>query len=146
MSDSKVLACTNCGQKNRVQIAASGVPHCGKCGQPLPWLGAVSTADFQQAVEASPLPVLADFWAPWCGPCRMVGPAVEKMATDLAGRIKVAKINTDEQPELGERFGVRSIPTLVLFEKGREKERLIGARPAAELRSWLDSKLSTAAG
>ena len=74
-----------------------------------------------------------------------VGPAVEKLATDLAGRVKVVKINTDEQPELGERFGVRSIPTLILFERGREKDRVIGARPAPALRSWVDSKLTPAA-
>ncbi len=141
MSDSKVLTCPSCAQKNRVQISAAGVPHCAKCGKPLPWLGEVSGADFGLAVESSPVPVLLDFWAPWCGPCRMVAPAVEKVAVDLAGRIKVAKVNTDEQPQLGERFGVRSIPTLVLFENGREKERVVGARPAAELRSWLDSKL-----
>jgi len=141
MSDSRVLTCPFCGQRNRVQISAAGVPHCARCGKALPWLGEVSAADFKQAVEASPVPVLADFWAPWCGPCRMVAPAVEKVATELAGRIKVAKINTDDKPELGERFAVRSIPTLVLFEKGKEKERLIGARPAAELRSWLDSRL-----
>jgi thioredoxin 2 len=145
MSDPRVLTCTSCGQKNRVKVAAAGVPHCAKCGAALPWLVEISSDDFQSGVTGSPLPVLADFWAPWCGPCRMVAPAVEKIASDLAGKLKVVKINTDEQPELGQRFGVRSIPTLILFDGGREKDRVIGARPAPALRSWVDEKLSTSA-
>lgn len=145
MSDTRVLTCPSCGQKNRVKVAADGVPHCAKCGSPLPWLVDVSTSDFASSVEASPVPVLADFWAPWCGPCRIVAPAVEKIGADLAGKIKVAKINTDEQPDLSNRFSVRSIPTLILFEGGREKDRVIGARPAPALRSWVDEKLRSAA-
>ena len=146
MSDTKVLTCPKCGQKNRVKVAASGVPHCANCGSPLPWLADVTTADFHAGVEESPVPVLADFWAPWCGPCRMVSPAVEKMASELAGKLKVVKINTDEQPELGARFGIQSIPSLILFEHGREKDRMIGARPAPQIRAWLDSRLATKAG
>ena len=144
MSETRVLTCPSCGQKNRVKTAAAGVPHCAKCGSPLPWLVDISTADFQSAVAESKLPVLADFWAPWCGPCRMVSPAVEKIASDLAGKLKVVKINTDQQPELGQNFGVQSIPTLILFEGGREKDRVIGARPAPALRSWIDSQLAKA--
>jgi thioredoxin 2 len=145
MSDTKVVACRTCGQKNRVRVAAAGVPHCAKCGAALPWLVDISMGDFQPGVAESPVPVLADFWAPWCGPCRIVASAVEKVAADLAGKVKVVKINTDEQPELQARFGVRSIPTLILFEGGREKDRVIGARPAPELRAWLDEKLGSAA-
>jgi thioredoxin 2 len=145
MSDSKVVTCPTCGQKNRVKVAAAGVPQCASCGSPLPWLVEVTSAGFEAGVEASPLPVLADFWAPWCGPCRMVAPAVEKVAADLAGKVKVVKINTDEQPDLGSRFGVRSIPTLILFEHGREKDRVVGVRPAPALRAWIDSKLSAQA-
>ena len=141
MTDGAIVACPSCGQKNRVRVAAPGVPHCARCASPLPWLVEISTGDFEAGVAASPLPVLADFWAPWCGPCRMVAPAVEKVANELAGKVKVVKVNTDEQPELQARFGVRSIPTLVLFENGREKDRIIGARPAPELRSWLDGQL-----
>jgi thioredoxin 2 len=143
MSDTKVLACPNCGQKNRVKVAATGVPHCASCGAALPWLVELAAADFQSGVADSPVPVLADFWAPWCGPCRIVAPAVEKVATELAGKLKIVKINTDEQPELGARFGVRSIPTLVLFEHGKETDRVIGARPAPALRQWIDSKLAS---
>src|SRR5207237_9370871 len=114
-------------------------------GPPLPGLVEVTGADFEAGVEASPLPVLADFWAPWWGPCRMVAPAVEKVAADLAGKVKVVKINTDEQPDLGSRLGVRSIPTLILFERCREKDRVVGVRPAPALRAWIDSKLSASA-
>jgi thioredoxin 2 len=145
MSETKVVTCPTCGQKNRVQAAAAGVPQCAKCSSPLPWLVEVTSADFKASVEASPLPVLADFWAPWCGPCRMVAPAVETVANDLAGKVKVVKINTDEQPDLGNRFGVRSIPTLILLEGGREKDRVVGVRAAPALRAWIDSKLSSAA-
>jgi thioredoxin 2 len=144
MSDNKVLKCPRCGQQNRVKAAAAGVPHCARCGAPLPWLVDVSSSDFQTGVEASPVPVLADFWAPWCAPCRMVAPAVEKMAADLAGKLKVVKINTDEQPDLGSRFGVRGIPTLILFESGREKDRVTGAMPGPQLRSWVDARLKSA--
>ena len=144
MSDSRILVCPRCGQKNRVKVAAAGVPHCAKCGSALPWLVDVSAAEFQSSVAESPVPVLADFWAPWCGPCRMVAPAVERIAADLAGKVKVVKINTDEQSELQARFGVRSIPTLVLFENGIEKDRVIGAQPAPALRSWLDESLASA--
>ena len=144
MADSKVIACGACGQKNRVRAAAGAVPHCGRCGRPLPWLAEVTAAEFGDAVEHSPLPVLADFWAPWCGPCRMVAPAVEKLAGDLAGTLKVAKINTDEQPDLGARFAVRGIPTLILFENGRERDRVTGALPPPALRQWVEARLDRA--
>ena len=144
MAEDEVIACPSCGQKNRVRAAAPGVPHCAKCGEPMPWLVEISEADFKAGIEESPVPVLADFWAPWCAPCRMVAPVVERLSSELAGKLKVAKINTDEQPGLGERFNVRGIPTLILFEGGRENDRVTGALPAKAMRSWLDSRLSTA--
>ena len=144
MDGSKVVSCGGCGQRNRIRSAANGAPHCSKCGVPLPWLVDITADDFAAGVEQSPLPVLADFWAPWCGPCRMVAPVVEKLSLDLAGKLKVAKINTDEQPELGNRFGVRGIPTLVLFAGGRESDRVTGAMPGPALRSWVESRLAGA--
>lgn len=144
MADSNVVGCVKCGQRNRVRSAATGVPECGKCGTALPWLADATSADFASVVEGSPLPVLADFWAPWCGPCRTVAPVVEKLATELAGKLKVAKVNTDEQPDLGARFGVRGIPTLVLFERGRERDRLTGALPAPALKQWVEARLEQA--
>ena len=137
----RVVSCPGCGQKNRLKADASGTPQCARCGASLPWLVDVSTADFESGVEASPVPVLADFWAPWCAPCRIVAPVVEKLAADLAGRVKVAKVNTDEEPALGNRFGVRGIPTLILFEHGREKDRIVGVMPGPQMRTWLESRL-----
>jgi thioredoxin 2 len=143
MSDPKVQACPTCGQKNRVQAEAGGVPHCGKCEKPLPWLAETHASDFHAVVEKAPIPVLIDFWAPWCGPCRIVAPAVERMSEELAGRLKVVKLNTDDEPALGQRFGVRSIPTLVLMEGGKERDRVVGALNVNALRSWVESRLSS---
>jgi thioredoxin 2 len=145
MSDAKVVSCPHCSTKNRVRAAATGAPHCGKCGRPLPWLTEAGAADFAEVVEKSPVPVLVDFWAPWCGPCRMVSPVVEQLATELAGRLKVAKVNTDEQPGLQQRFGVQGIPSLVLIESGRERDRVVGALGRDALRSWLEARLAPAA-
>lgn len=141
MSETRVIACPKCGQKNRISAVAPGVPHCAKCGSPLPWLVTVTQGDFAGAVEQSPVPVLADFWAPWCAPCRIVEPAVEKLSVDLAGKLKVVKVNTDEEPGLGSRFGVRGIPTLLLFAGGKERDRVTGAMPGPALRSWVDARL-----
>lgn len=141
MNETQIIVCPACSQKNRLKGNASGAPHCARCRQALPWIVDVSGSEFQSGVATSPLPVLADFWAPWCGPCRMVSPAVERLATDLAGKLKVAKINTDEAPELGSRFEVRGIPTLILFDHGREKDRITGAMPAPVLRHWVESRL-----
>ncbi|MBO0702756.1 MAG: thioredoxin [Candidatus Dormibacteraeota bacterium] len=146
MSESKVVVCGRCGQGNRVRAVAGGAPHCPKCGAALPWLTDVTGGTFAAAVEQSPLPVLVDFWAPWCGPCRMVGPAVERLAGTLAGSLKVAKVNTDEEPGLGQRFGVRGIPTLVLFEGGRERDRVSGALPGPALEQWVRSRLGSSVG
>lgn len=145
MSDSTVVACPSCGQKNRVRAAAEGVPHCAKCAQPVPWLAETHATDFNAVVEQAPIPVLIDFWAPWCGPCRIVGPAVERLSEELAGRLKVVKLNTDDEPELGQRFGVRSIPTLVLVDGGKERDRVVGAMNVNALRSWVQTRLPASA-
>jgi thioredoxin 2 len=143
MSKSKVISCPHCGTKNRIQAAAAGVPHCGKCGRTLPWLAEAGAAEFGEVVEQSPLPVLVDFWAPWCGPCRIVSPVVEQLAGELAGRLKVVKVNTDEEPGLQQRFGVRGIPSLVLIDGGKERDRMVGALGRDALKSWLESRLAS---
>ena len=145
MSDPKVIACPSCGQKNRVRADATGVPSCGKCEKPLPWLAETHASDFAAVVERSPIPVLIDFWAPWCGPCRIVAPAVERLSEELAGKLKVVKLNTDDEPALGQRFGVRSIPTLLLMEKGNEKDRVVGALNVNALRGWVQARLPSPA-
>ena len=139
--EASVLTCPRCGRGNRVRAAAAGAPHCGACGQPLPWLVEADEASFGSVVEKSSLPVLVDFWAPWCGPCRMVAPAVEQLSQELAGKLKVAKVNTDEAPALRRRFGILSIPALLLFEGGKERSRVVGAQSRASLRSWLATHL-----
>jgi thioredoxin 2 len=137
-----IVACGACSQKNRLTYERLGSEvRCASCKQPLPQVAeplAVSTAaDFDRLVSKSPLPVLVDYWAPWCGPCRMVAPELQKVATRQAGRGVIAKVNTDEVPELGDRFGIRSIPTLALFAGGREVSRVAGARPAADIEAFV---------
>lgn len=140
-STSHVVVCSNCGTKNRVPTAALGVPRCGKCHTPLRWVVNASDADFATVVEASTIPVLVDLWAPWCGPCRMVSPALEQIAGEFAGRLKLVKVNADEAPALSERFNVMAIPTLILIKGGEVIATQMGAAPAAALRSWVTDEL-----
>ena len=142
-----ILACAACAQKNRVPFAATETK-CGGCGTRLQPVAepveAPSAAAFDALVAATPLPVVVDFWAPWCGPCRMVAPELQRVAASHAGEFLVVKVNTDAVPELGERFRIRSIPTMAVFEKGREVARTAGARPAAEIESFVRQSLTTA--
>lgn len=154
--DSKgvLVTCPSCGQKNRIPFSrisgppGSGHPRvqCGKCHSPLAAPGVpVETPDaaaFDAAVAQSDVPVVVDFWAPWCGPCRMVAPELEKVAGRHAGEYLVLKVNTDAIPELGERFKVRSIPTMAVFGGGGEIGRTAGARPAADIEAFIESTLA----
>ena len=139
--ESEMVRCPNCGKINRVRSEATGVPHCGNCGHTLPWLTESGESDFPGVVEQSSLPVLVDFWAPWCGPCRIVSPVVEQIAKDLPGRLKLVKINSDNAPNLSRRFGIRGIPTLVVFDHGKEVARVTGALAAPALRAWVEEHL-----
>jgi thioredoxin 2 len=138
-----VVSCPACGQKNRVAYERAGdTARCGQCKQPIPAPGepidVSSSADFDRLVSTSAVPVVVDYWAPWCGPCRMVAPELQKVASRQAGRVLVVKVNTDELQDLGERFGIRSIPTLAVFSGGREVSRTMGARPAADIERFID--------
>jgi thioredoxin 2 len=137
-----LVKCPNCGQVNR-----QGYQHlnrtirCAKCHTNLPKPAAPvevsSAAAFDALVRQSPVPVLVDFWAPWCGPCRMMAPEVEKLAQQTTGNALIVKVDTDAVPELGERFGIRSIPTVAVFKNGQVVVREAGARPAAALQDLL---------
>jgi thioredoxin 2 len=137
------VACGNCGATNRVPAAANGIPRCGKCSTPLRWVVDATDDEFHAVVDESSLPVLVDVWAPWCGPCRMVSPALEKLAGELAGKLKLVKVNADDNPEVSRRFEVQAIPTLVLLDHGQVVDQQIGALPEHQLRLWLESKLPT---
>ena len=136
-----IIACPYCGQKNRVPYA-SRETRCGRCKTtmqaPAEPIDVPSAAAFDAVIRGTEHPVVVDFWAPWCGPCRMVAPEIAKVAAANAGRIIVVKVDTDALPELGERFRIRSIPTMAIFEGGREAARTTGALPAAQIESFIN--------
>ena len=137
-----IVACANCWKKNRMAFDKLGAAaQCGECKQPIHAPGEPidirSTADFDRLVASSSVPVVVDYWAPWCGPCRMVAPELKKVAARQAGQALVVKVNTDELADLGQRFNIRSIPTLAVFAGGREVARESGARPAEEIEAFI---------
>ena len=138
-----LVRCPHCGRRNRVPATAAGTPRCGNCHRPLPWIVDAGDEDFAEVAERASVPVLIDLWAPWCGPCRMVSPALEQLATEMAGRLKLVKVNVDESPKLQQRFGVQAIPTLIVLRDGQVASRQAGAAPAPALRAWLGQTLQT---
>src|SRR5688572_18455050 len=127
-----ILTCAHCGKGNTIRPSPRGAPHCGACGKPLPWLVNATDATFALEADAA-VAVVVDLWAPWCGPCRFVGPILEQLAREYAGRLKVVKVNVDENPATQQRFQAMSIPTLVVISGGRVVDRIVGALPKGDL-------------
>lgn len=138
------IVCPHCHTTNRVPPERlDQAPDCGRCGHPL-FTGkpaSLDTASFQRHLERGEVPLLVDFWAPWCGPCRMMAPAFEQAATQLEPHFRLVKINTDEEQELGARYQIRSIPTLMLLHGGREIARQPGAMGAGDIVRWARAAL-----
>ena len=136
------VRCPVCGANNRVPVTATGVPRCGKCHSPLPWITTAGDDDFDDVTGSATIPVLVDLWAPWCGPCGTVSPALEELAREMSGRLKLVKVDVDRAEAVARRFEVRGIPTLLLMDGGQVVSRQTGAAPLVALRQWVESVLA----
>jgi thioredoxin 2 len=143
-----IVKCPRCGTKNRIpKSRLNEGPVCGKCRSPLKPAGSpgipinVTDQSFSQEVISHPGPVLVDCWAPWCGPCRMVAPVLEQLAAEYQGRVKIAKLNVDENPVISSRYGIQSIPTMLIFKNGNQINKLVGALPKQEIERNLRAAL-----
>jgi thioredoxin 2 len=144
MSESKHIVCPHCMAVNRIPAARmSDAPRCGKCKHTLFTAHPVSLQDgsFRRHIERNDIPVVVDFWAPWCGPCKMMAPAFEQATAQLEPRVRTAKLNTEEARVIAGEYNIRSIPTLVLFHNGREVARQPGAMGAADIVRWVQAHL-----
>ena len=131
-----IITCSRCSTRNRVGPVASGTPRCSKCKAPLPWIVDADESTFSAETRAS-VPVVVDFWAEWCGPCRMISPVLADMAGEHVGHLKIVKVDVDANPVLAQRFTAMSIPLLVLIRDGAAVDRVVGALPRAALEQRL---------
>jgi thioredoxin 2 len=135
-----VIECPSCGTKNRIPVSSGGRPRCASCHTDLPWLVEAGDAEFAGAVDTARL-VVVDLWAPWCGPCRMIAPVLERLSREFAGRLKVVKVNVDESPMTAQRYEARSIPMLLLMRDGEVVNTIIGAQPEHVMRTLIEGEL-----
>ncbi len=135
-----MVECPSCGTKNRVPVSSGGRPRCASCQSDLPWLVEAGDAEFASAIDTARL-VVVDLWAPWCGPCRMIAPVLERLSREFAGRIKVVKVNVDESPMTAQRHNARSIPMLLLMRDGEVVNTIIGAQPEHVMRTLIEGEL-----
>jgi len=144
MPETQLIRCPSCGVTNRVPLdkVESGLkPVCGRCKTPIPVDHepvTVTDATFSDEVERSPLPVVLDMWAAWCGPCQKIAPMIDELASKMGGRVRFAKLNVDENPATAARFNVRSIPTLLVLKGGKEVDRIVGVQPKSEIERRLE--------
>jgi len=152
MPDTQIIRCAVCGALNCValeKIAQGLAPVCGRCKASLPVSNrpvAVTDSTFSAEIERSPIPVLLDMWAAWCQPCHMIAPAIDELAAEMAGRVRVAKLNVDENPVTAQRFNVQSIPTLLVLHAGREVDRIVGVQPKSEITRRLERVIAAHSG
>jgi thioredoxin 2 len=142
LTETTIIRCPNCGNKNRMPVAAKGHPRCGICHTALPWIVDARDDSFAEIAERAEQTVIVDMWATWCGPCRMVSPALEQLATERAGDVKLVKVDVDQAPRLSSRFTVRAVPTLLIMHRGKVIARQAGAAPVGVLRRWVDDAMA----
>ena len=148
MTDARVrsadipVACAGCGRRNRVPAAGTGAVRCGGCHEPLAWIAEADDDTFAEVAEDASVPVLVHLWAARCGPCLRVGPVLDRLAREMAGRVKLVRVDIARAPKTKVRFGAQAVPTLLLMRSGRVVDRRTGAAPADDLRAWTERGLA----
>lgn len=142
MAAVSTVRCPNCGRTNRVPAAAKGTPRCGNCHSPLPWIVPAGDDDFTEVADKADVFVLVDLWATWCRPCLMVSPALEGLAREFAGQVKLVKVDVDAAPAIAARFEVRAVPTLLVMRNGEVIAQQAGALPVPALRRWVTEAMA----